>query len=420
MPTYQTPGVYVEEVAGGPRPIQAQSTSTPVFVGTGGRAELPEEVEQGVPRAVNNWSEYARLFLGEGPMTPLSHAVNGFFLNTQGRCYVLDLGPDATLKGTPGQPGLSVLESIEDISIVAAPGLTSAADHDAILSHCERMRDRVAILDAARDVDDILSLTRVATAASAPASSTPTAAAPAADGDPPAADPAPSAPRSRPAAEAHGARPSDFGTLYYPWVQVRDLMTGDIVTVPPSGHLAGLWARTDATRGVHKAPANEPLRGVVGVHRRVTPAEQGELNMAGVNVIRLFDRTGVRPWGARTISDDPEWRYLNVRRLFCMVEESIALGTQWIVFEPNDRTLWNMIVRDITAFLMALWRDGALMGRTPKEAFFVKCDEETNPPDVVDAGRVVALVGLAPVKPAEFIIFQVSQFAGGTLTEEVR
>ena len=133
-------------------------------------------------------------------------------------------------------------------------------------------------------------------------------------------------------------------------------------------------------------------------------------------VDRLQD---ILPWGARTLSADPQWRYLNVRRLFCMVEEAIADGTQWIVFEPNDKPLWNMIKRDVTAFLLGLWRDGALAGSKPEEAFFVKCDSETNPPDVVDAGRVVAWVGLAPVKPAEFIVFQVSQFSGGTTTEEL-
>jgi phage tail sheath protein FI len=182
--------------------------------------------------------------------------------------------------------------------------------------------------------------------------------------------------------------------------------------------MAGVWARTDATRGIFKAPANEALRGLVGLERQVTAAEQGELNQAGVNVIRDLPRLGPRPWGARTLSDDPEWRYLNVRRLFCNVEQSISRGTDWIVFEPNDRALWHMVKRDVTAFLMNLWRQGALMGRTADEAFFVKCDDETNPPESIDAGRLVVWVGMAPVKPAEFIVFQVSQFAGGASTEE--
>lgn len=400
--SYLTPGVYVEEVSAGPRPIEAVSTSTPVFIGTGGRPEAP----RGVPTAVNNWTEYANVFLGPGPMTPLSHAVNGFFLNTRGRCYVLDIGPDGTLAGTAASPGLSVLEAIEDIAIVAAPGYSAPADYQALIAHCETTRDRVAILDTARGITDPMLLTKVGTVE--PAGE----AAPAAEGEPP------KPPRRQPET---GARPpaSAYAAAYWPWVLVTDLVTGETVPAPPSGHMAGVWARTDALRGVHKAPANEPLRGIVGLERRVSPAEQGQLNQAGINVIRLFDRSGVLPWGARTLSSDPEWRYLNVRRLFCMVEESIARGTQWIVFEPNDRPLWNMIKRDLFAFLTGLWRDGALMGRTPAEAFFVKCDEETNPADVVDAGRVVALVGLAPVKPAEFIVFQVSQFSGGTNTEEL-
>ena len=403
MPIYNVPGVYVEEVLSGNRPIAAQSTSTPVFVGTGGRKDAP----RGVPTAVTSWTQYATTFLGDGPMTPLSHAVNGFFLNTQGRCYVLDIG-QGSLSGTATSPGLAVLEPLEDIAIVAAPGYTTPADYEAVIGHCEAMRDRVAILDSNPTGTDPMGYTRVATVA---APTTPGAGsdAAAATGSSPAHSP-----------EAYRPRSSDYATLYYPWLVVKDLVTGETVLAPPSGHMAGVWARTDAQRGVFKAPANTPIRGVIGVQRRVAPSEQGELNNAGVNVIRVFERGGVLPWGARTLSEDAQWRYVSVRRLFCMVEESIARGTQWIVFEPNDRPLWNMIDRDISAFLMGLWRDGALAGARPQEAFFVKCDAETNPQDVVDSGRVVALVGLAPVKPAEFIVFQVSQYAGGTTTDEQR
>jgi phage tail sheath protein FI len=147
---------------------------------------------------------------------------------------------------------------------------------------------------------------------------------------------------------------------------------------------------------------------------RLTRDEQGQLNQFGVNCIRFFSREGIKVWGARTLSADPEWRYLNVRRLFNMIEESIADSTRWIVFEPNDRILWAQIKRDVGSFLSRVWRDGALMGASPQEAFFVKCDAETNPPDVVDAGMVVTLIGIAPVKPAEFIIFRISQWAGGS------
>ncbi len=170
----------------------------------------------------------------------------------------------------------------------------------------------------------------------------------------------------------------------------------------------------DSLRGVHKAPANEIIRGALNVQYRLTRDEQATLNPEGVNCIRYFPREGIRIWGARTLAGSAsEWRYLNVRRLFNMVEESIAEATRWIVFEPNDRGLWKSIKRDVGAFLTRVWRDGALMGRTAGEAFFVKCDEETNPPDVIDAGMVVTIIGLAPVKPAEFVIFRISQHAGG-------
>ena len=165
---------------------------------------------------------------------------------------------------------------------------------------------------------------------------------------------------------------------------------------------------------MHKAPANEIVRGALNLTYRLTREEQGELNEAGVNCIRLFGREGIRVWGARTLGDQSgPWRYLNVRRLFNMVEESISQSTNWIVFEPNDRTLWKNIRRDVSAFLTLLWRDGALMGRSPDEAFFVKCDEETNPQEIIDQGQVVTVVGMAPVKPAEFIVFQLSQSTAG-------
>ena len=201
---------------------------------------------------------------------------------------------------------------------------------------------------------------------------------------------------------------------------MRDPLSGDLVLTPPSGHVAGIWARTDALRGVHKAPANEPVRGAVDLAYRVTRPEHDVLNPKGVNVIRFFAGEGIRLWGARTLAAEAsEWRYLNVRRLSISIEQAIANGTRWMVFEPNDFTLWRSIRRDIGAFLTRVWRDGALLGRTPEEAFFVKCDEETNPADVRDAGMVVAHIGIAVVKPAEFVVFKLSQWAGGTETETI-
>ncbi len=212
---------------------------------------------------------------------------------------------------------------------------------------------------------------------------------------------------------------SKFAAFYYPWIGISDPLSpkGDEIKIPPSGHVAGVWARTDGTRGVHKAPANEVMMGANGLAFQVTHEEQGGLNTNGINCIRAFSGRGIRIWGARTLSSDPEWRYVNVRRLFAMIEESIAQATRWVVFEPNDATLWKSIVRDVSAFLRLLWSQGALMGATPEQAFFVKCDAETNPPEVVDAGQVVILVGVAPVKPAEFVIFRISQSVAATETE---
>jgi hypothetical protein len=201
-------------------------------------------------------------------------------------------------------------------------------------------------------------------------------------------------------------------------VQIFDPLSRQQEFVPPAGHMAGIWSRSDDTRGVHKAPANEVVRGAVSLETQITSREHDLLNPQGINCIRAFPGRGVRVWGARTLSSDPAWRYLNVRRLFNFIEESILEGTQWVVFEPNDLDLWQRIRRTITAFLLGVWRDGALFGATPEEAFYVKCDSETNPPDVVDAGQVVVEIGIAPVKPAEFVVFRIAQFSGGALVNE--
>jgi hypothetical protein len=206
---------------------------------------------------------------------------------------------------------------------------------------------------------------------------------------------------------------SKYAALYWPWIEVMNPLTNKPLTIPPSGHIAGVWCRTDATRGVHKAPANEVTLGANSVAFQITHAEQGSLNKAGINCIRAFPGRGIRVWGARTLSSDPEWRYINVRRLFNYVSESIMQGTQWSVFEPNDQKLWIQLRIAASSFLTRTWREGALFGSSPEQAFFVKCDEETNPPDVIEAGQVVCEIGIAPVKPAEFVIFRLSQYAEG-------
>jgi phage tail sheath protein FI len=205
---------------------------------------------------------------------------------------------------------------------------------------------------------------------------------------------------------------SQFAALYYPWIKVENpaASNGDSeIFMPPSGHIAGVWARTDDTRGVWKAPANDTIRGCLDVERPITKNEQSLLNPMGINCIRPFGTRGIRIWGARTLSSDTDWRYINVRRLFNMVETTILDGTQWAVFEPNDMKLWEGVTRTLTGFLTGLWQSGALFGASPDQAFYVKCDAETNPQQSIDEGKLVVEVGLAPVKPAEFVIFRISQ-----------
>ena len=284
--------------------------------------------------------------------------------------------------------GIEGLEAVEEITIVCAPDLMSAykkglIGDDALvglqksmLTHCESMQDRVAIIDAPPGLDPQAMLEW----------------------------------RNKTMID------SQYGALYYPWIKVLDPLdpTGKrLLSIPPCGHMAGIWARTDSERGVHKAPANEVVRGAVDVAQEVTHGEQGLLNPKGVNCIRTFGTRGIRVWGARTLSSDAAWKYINVRRLFNYVEESIKLGTQWAVFEPNNFSLWQQLKRDITSFLLRPYRDGALFGATQDQAFYVKCDSETNPPDVIDAGMVIIEVGICPVKPAEFVVFRVRQLPTG-------
>jgi uncharacterized protein len=416
MPTYLTPGIYLEEVPGGPRAIEAVGTSTAAFVGTAPGAS----VRPGEAVAVNNFTQFTSLFVPEGATsTPLSHAVWGFFQNGGSRCYVVNTAGVPLVGGGSRRGALDALAEIDEIAMVAAPGASDAATYDALITHCETLGDRVAILDAPATVSDMSQLTeqmgvaappkRGAAAAPPPAPTGDAGAAPADRPEPP--ELAPSGPL-RPRVSDRG-----FAAFYFPWIRVRDVLSGEIVDVPPSGHIAGICARTDAMRGVHKAPANETVRGALDVTQRLTNAEQGVLNQAGVNAIRYFSRDGIRVWGARTLATDAEWRYLNVRRLMNMIEESIQQGTNWVVFEPNDPLLWRQVRRDVGAFLKRVYLDGALFGRTPEEAYFVKCDEETNPPEVVDAGQLVVVIGVAPVKPAEFVVFRISQFQGGSASD---
>jgi uncharacterized protein len=398
---YFSPGVYVEEIQTGPRPIEAVGTSTAAFLGV-----APDPgAHPNDAFAVTNWMQFVREFCkGAKKGTALSQAVFGFLDNGGHRCYVVNVGEGGSIapKVEGGKRrGIALCEEVDEIALVAAPGYTTADAYEALLSHCEKMKDRFCILDAPAEVARIEDLIKVAAAGGG--------------GAPGGAGGAGGAPKG-------GLRPrtSDggYGAFYFPWIVAFDPISGEQTRMPPSGHLAGVYARTDGTRGVHKAAANEQIRGAIDLTYSVTRDEQEVLNPAGVNCIRFFSDAGILVWGARTVAEAAsEWRYLNVRRLFSMAEESIARGTRWVVFEPNDYTLWKSVRRDVGAFLTRLWRAGALFGRTPEEAFFVKCDDETNPPDVIDAGQLVTVIGMAPVKPAEFIIFRIGQHAAGTQIE---
>jgi hypothetical protein len=386
---YLSPGVYVEEVDSGSKPIEAVGTSTAAFIGECDVGPVNQ------PILCTSWSVYTKHFGDFKNSKYLAHGVYGFFNNGGGICFVLNVGKaEAPAKGEkdkkasgsaalymgkdngPGtRTGLKALEEVEEIAILCAPGQTDPAVQDMVLSHCENMKYRFAILDSPEVIEkggvDKL--------------------------------PKP--------------RDSKYGAYYFPWLEVYDPDKGNIF-VPPSGHVAGVYARVDGERGVHKAPANEIVRGALGLRYTITKGEQDILNPKGINCIREFKGRGIRIWGARTISSDPEWRYINVRRLFNMVEASIEKGTQWVVFEPNDERLWKKVSRNIVAFLSRIYMSGALFGKNPSEAFYVKCDSETNPPEVIDAGQVICEIGMCPVKPAEFVIFRIGQMpTGGDVSE---
>jgi phage tail sheath protein FI len=342
----------------------------------------------GEVKLCTNFSEFKKFF-GDFSIDPehrrLAQAVYGFFNNGGTRCYVVREASTADVASS----ALKKFEAIDEIAIVAAPGIADASVRSAIDTHCKQNTgDRFAIFDSAQSVETAgnLDLTLL--------------------------DPS----------NASNLLPdnSDYAAFYFPWIQVFDPATkirnpfgNGLQYVSPSGHAAGIYARVDTNRGVHKAPANEPVLGALGLKYKISKAQQDGLNPQGVNCIRDLNGN-IRIWGGRTIGGDAngEWKYINVRRLFLFLRESIDEGTQWVVFEPNSPALWAKIRRNINAFLTNVWRSGALFGNTANEAFYVKCDEETNPPEVRDLGQVVTEIGVAVVKPAEFVIFRISQWAG--------
>jgi hypothetical protein len=290
----------------------------------------------------------------------------------------------SSLTGSDYRRTLALLEPVDDINLVAAPDRTDAEVQLAVVNHCTNMRDRFALLD------------------------------------------------SQPAAGPFGAdgvdaqrrgldTPAGFAALYYPWLTVPAAAGSGTVSVPPSGHVAGIYSRIDNNRGVHKAPAGTEavVAGALGVERALSDVEQGQLNLQGVNVIRVFAGGG-RPyvWGARTTSTDANWQYVNTRRLFLFVEESIEESIRWAVFEPNNLQLWQKLRRTITEFLTRVWRDGALFGATAQEAFYVRIDSALNTPAEQALGRLNIEIGLRPSYPAEFIVVRIGIWQGGSETSE--
>ena len=271
--------------------------------------------------------------------------------------------------GAGSRTGIEALAERDDISIVAVPGVVNESVQGALITHCERKKYRMAVLDGQINTPLVSDV------------------------------------------QAHRNNyDTKYAAYYAPWLKTLDLNTGNILTVPPSGHVMGIYARSDATVGVHKAPANEVVRSISDVEFPFTAGEQDVLNPVGVNLIRDLTPRGIRVWGARTITSDQEWKYVNVRRLFIFMEHSIDLGTQWVVFEPNSESLWARVVSTITSFLTGVWMSGALMGTTPEEAFFVTCDRSTMTQDDIDNGRLICEIGVSPVMPAEFVIFKIGQF----------
>jgi len=202
---------------------------------------------------------------------------------------------------------------------------------------------------------------------------------------------------------------STYAAFYYPWVTVFDPVTQSELQLPPSGFVTGIYARNDVERGVYKAPANEVVTLAIGFEKLLNKGQQDVLNPEGVNCFRYFPGRGLRLWGARTTSSDPEWKYVNLRRYFAYLEHSIDRGTQWAVFEPNGERLWANVRTTVSDFLYNEWVSGALLGATPKEAFFVLCDRSTMTQNDLDNGRLICLIGVAAIKPAEFVIFRIGQ-----------
>ena len=326
-------------------------------------------------RMVNDFSnlvELAQTAAGRPPQAALEFLTGG---NDGAALTLADFTGDPAAIANKG--GLAALEEVDEVAILCCPDehMFTPQIAQALVDQCERLKDRFAIIQAPQN--------------------------------------APVPAQHRPSVQN-----SKYAAYYYPWLEVMDSVTGTTKLVPPGGHVAGIYARSDLERGVHKAPANEVIRGIHDIQLQITKGQQDILNPKGINVIRSFPGRGNLVWGARTVSGDPDWKYVNVRRLFIFVEESIEEATKWVVFEPNDELLWGRVRRSVDAFLRRLWTDGMLQGKTGEEAYFVRCDRSTMTQADIDNGKLIVLIGMAPVKPAEFVIFRIGQWTGGSEVSE--
>ena len=359
MPEYLAPGVYIEEVTFRAHPIEGVSTSTAGFIGA---ADAPRLLS-----GITSFADFERQAVS-GSSAYLSSAVRGFFDNGGQRCSV------ALIAATdPVETGLETLAS-EPVSVLCCPDENVFSNAASLMTeHCERRKDRFCILQS------------------------PQPAVPVATHEPP----------------VH----SCYAAYYHPWLVVPAPDRVTTLAVPPGGHVAGVYARTDLQSGVWKAPAGAGVVGAMALSENVNGADADMLVERGIDVLRNEPDRGIVVWAGRTTSSDPDWKYVNMRRFVIFVEQSLDRGLQWAVFEPNGVALWEVVRRAIDAFLLGLWKSGALLGQTADDAYFVRCDRTTMTLDDIDNGRLIALVGMAPVRPAEFVILRIIcmlQCAAGT------
>lgn len=375
------PGVYLQDIPA--LPGKDLLTGVPVFLGTTEVNNTRKNGGASVPQMLTLWTQFGLYFGQPLPNGYLAHAVRGFFENGGRLCYVLPLE-----KNTPEglQKGLEAIEALDAIDLVCAPDIVqkSPADADAIemqrnlLEHCDRMGDRFAILDAFNipNLEGIKALKL-----------------------------------------QQESLVGNNGAIYAPWLKIEHAPD----PIPACGHIAGVYARCDRRFGVHRAPANYLLEGVLDLSLLFSDADWEILNPAtgaGVNCIRSFRSRGIRVWGARTLSQNPQWQYVNIRRLKITVLRWAERNLADAIFEPNDSTLWGRLERELTVFCESLWRQGAMQGETVEEAFYVKCDGETNPPEVRNTGQVVTEIGLAPTAPSEFIVISLIHGSRGVKFNE--